>query len=127
MKSRILIAVGAMAVLSVAACNRADETDTMTDDATAMSAEDAATDAVASTASGDEATSGTAGTSSSTTRSAGAAASGSETMDPAQTSAMQPMGDPNAPATTREQIEITRDTLSPAGASSGPTAPQPRD
>lgn len=127
MKTTLLILAGA-AALSLAACNKpAQETATDTGmqatpapaDSTAMSG---STTGAAST---DAASTGAMSAATSTTGRSGG--SGSQSMTPAANSTMTPMS-PNASAnpTTQETIAATKDTLSPAGASSGPTAPAPK-
>jgi hypothetical protein len=121
MRSRWALAAGvAASLLTVAACNRETEADVE-----AMAADDSAVDA-ASTDTTVDGGAEAGSTSSNSAEASGSSEMASETMDDAQTSPTTPMTGTAAPMTTREQVEMTRETLSPAGASSGPTAPRPQ-
>ena len=129
MKTALLIAVGA-AALTLAACNKpAEETaDTSTSvvPAEATPSDGAMAPADGAMASGSAASDAApGGPMSARAPSTGNAGSGRETMRPAGSGAMsgQPMAStvPNA----QETIAATKPTLSPGGASSGPTAPPP--
>lgn len=123
MKTTLLILAGA-AALSLAACNK-PAPETATD--TAMEATPAPAEGAAMGASTPGAASTGAMTTAKTSTTARAGGSASESMTPAANSTMTPML-PNASAnpTAQETIAATKDTLSPAGASSGPTAPAPK-
>ncbi|MGQ2991278.1 MAG: hypothetical protein ACT6RD_11420 [Brevundimonas sp.] len=119
-----LVAVLSAGLLSAAACNRSS-TETA-EGGEAVSASNAV-DATPST--GEMASNAAASTGASSSRGATRTAGGSggasgETLDrqgSTATTAMAPA--PADPGTTRETIEVTKSGLSPAGASSGPTAP----
>ncbi len=114
-----LAASVAASLLTVSACDRETEADVE-----AMAADESAVDAASTetTESGADAATASRGSA----PAAGSSDAASETMNDAQMSSTTPMAGTAAPTTTREQVELTRETLSPAGASSGPTAPRPQ-
>jgi hypothetical protein len=118
MKTLLILAAG-VAALSVAACNKpAEETAPAATTDGAMSATDSGSNASSDAPASSGAMSPSSGASSNAPA-AGAMAPASSA--PASTMSGAPAAD--RPPTTQETVAATRGTLSPAGASSGPTAP----
>lgn len=119
-----LVAVLSAGLLSAAACNRSSTETAEGGEAVSTSNAVDATPSTGEMASNAAASNG-ASSSGAAARSTGAQTRTSgETMDrqaTGSTTAMAPA--PGDPGTTRETIEVTKSGLSPAGASSGPTAP----